>query len=102
MPWKPQSHYELSLKKPAERAYNRSRDPELKRFYGGSMWRWVSSHVLAEEPICRTCKTAPATCVDHIVPVRERFDLRLDRSNLQPLCVSCHRKKTIEDKKSKG
>jgi hypothetical protein len=49
--------------------------------------------VLAQEPRCRLCG-APATEVDHIVPVARRPDLVRTRANLQALCVACHRGKT--------
>jgi 5-methylcytosine-specific restriction protein A len=55
--------------------------------------------VLAEEPLCRKClesgQVAAAIDVDHIIPLRRRPDLRLDRSNLQSLCKSHHSQKTL-------
>lgn len=51
----------------------------------------MRSQVLAEQPIC-LCG-APATEVDHIVPLRRGgTDLR---SNLVGLCKPCHSRKTI-------
>lgn len=35
-------------------------------------------------------RVTAATVVDHIVPVREAPDRRLDPDNLQPLCKHCH------------
>ena len=35
--------------------------------------------------------------VDHVIPIRERPDLRLVMSNLQSLCVACHNRKSRED-----
>lgn len=35
----------------------------------------------------------PADVVDHIVPIK-KGGAELDESNLQPLCHSCHNKKT--------
>jgi len=50
--------------------------------------------VLADEPLCRLCdqqgRVTAATVVDHIIRIKVRPDLRLDMSNLQPLCKSCH------------
>lgn len=57
-------------------------------------WRKVRAAHLAREPLCRICKTSgiieAATVVDHIQPIRERPDLRLDPSNLRSLCKTCH------------
>ena len=39
--------------------------------------------------------TRRAKLVDHIQTVKERPDLRLERSNLQPTCFPCHQAKTI-------
>lgn len=35
--------------------------------------------------------------VDHIIPIRQRPDLRLAWRNLQSLCDPCHRVKTAAD-----
>src|SRR4051812_23845917 len=57
-------------------------------------WRQIRAEVLAAEPGCRLCAAdgiqRTAIMVDHIVPVRERPELRLERSNLQPLCWRHH------------
>ena len=64
-----------------------------KRGYDAT-WRKLRRAVLADEPFCRYCQEVGETCVavhvDHIVPLRERPDLRLDRGNLQPLCEYHH------------
>ena len=39
----------------------------------------------------------PAREVDHIIPIVERPDLRLDPSNLRPLCTSCHSARTATE-----
>lgn len=36
----------------------------------------------------------PAQTADHIIPIREAPERRLDPTNLQPLCLPCHHKKT--------
>jgi 5-methylcytosine-specific restriction protein A len=73
---------------PAARGYDRQ-------------WRNVRAEVLAVEPNCRECarlgRSTPATMVDHIITLRERPDLRLERTNLQPLCKPCHNTKTIRE-----
>jgi 5-methylcytosine-specific restriction endonuclease McrA len=35
-------------------------------------------------------KIVSATVVDHIIPLRQAPELRLDPANLQPLCNYCH------------
>jgi 5-methylcytosine-specific restriction endonuclease McrA len=57
--------------------------------YGGA-WKRLRLVVLSAEPWCRMCGRL-ARDVDHIVPVRVRPDLAMDRDNLQPLCVPCHK-----------
>lgn len=65
-----------------------------ERGYGAD-WRAVRAQVLQAEPICRLCKRATATEVDHIERLRGISDpLRLDRRNLRPVCSPCHRSRT--------
>ena len=63
--------------------------------------RKLARRVLREEPLCRSCRAdgrvERARLVDHIVPVRQAPELRLVRSNLQPLCRPCHHEKTLKD-----
>lgn len=64
----------------------------------GYDWQWQKTRkvVLAQEPVCRMCRNALASMVDHIVPIRDGGD-RLAYENLQPLCNRCHAKKTTQD-----
>jgi 5-methylcytosine-specific restriction protein A len=61
-------------------------------------WSRFRLSFLAANPLCVKCKqagfTVPATQVDHIVPHRGDMRLFWRTSNLQPLCHSCHSKKT--------
>lgn len=59
-----------------------------RRGYGGNH-RKLRRIVLSEEPKCRRCDR-PATDLDHI----DGDPTNLDRSNLQPLCGRCHKRKT--------
>ena len=65
----------------------------------GRRWGTLRRSVLREEPMCRLqlagCTTF-AEEVDHIVPL-SLGGHPTDRSNLQPLCHSCHVKKTQYD-----
>ena len=70
------------------------------RFYDTYVWRSLRAHVLNIEPLCRHCaakgQTTAATQVDHIKPIEEGGSLKaLD--NLQPLCDTCHSRKTRKE-----
>jgi 5-methylcytosine-specific restriction enzyme A len=64
--------------------------------------KWASFRIrfLKANPLCVRCKldgyTVAATQVDHIVPHRGDKALFWRESNLQPLCHSCHSKKTAQ------
>ncbi|SRR6266566_4777802 len=61
--------------------------------YQKSKWEQLRDRVLSEEPICRICRNASATVVDHIMPIRDGGN-PYNRSNCQGLCKSCHSRKT--------
>jgi 5-methylcytosine-specific restriction protein A len=56
--------------------------------------------VLRAAPLCRICQSAdrlvPAVAVDHIRPIKDGGE-RFDPANLQPLCISCHNRKTAQE-----
>lgn len=82
------------------RQYNEQRDPVLVKFYNSKEWKALSQYVMATNHyLCIQCETVPADVVDHIIPVKINWSLRLDPNNCQPLCHKCHNKKTAEDKK---
>lgn len=67
-------------------------------------WGKTRTNYANKNPLCEHClkrgKTNPMAEVDHIIPFQGPGDpLRLDWSNLQSLCKSCHRKKTARDQK---
>ena len=65
-----------------------------ERGYGAD-WQALRAKVLRAEPVCRLCKSAPATEVDHIQRFRGLADpLRLAPRNLRPVCRPCHRSRT--------
>ena len=63
-----------------------------------SKWRGARLRFLRENPLCTQCrkrgKFTPATVVDHIIPHRGDRRLFWDKNNWQPLCKSCHDRKT--------
>lgn len=64
-------------------------------------WQQARKFYLRRHPWCVRCKAAgiltPATVVDHIKPHRGDPELFWDTKNWQPLCKSCHDKKTMTD-----
>ncbi len=65
--------------------------------------RWNKARVvfLAKHPLCRDCERrgllTPATVVDHIQPHRGDYELFWDSDNWQPLCATCHGRKTLAE-----
>ncbi len=72
-----------------------SRSRESRRGITGSSWRAIRRAVLKREPMCRACRLSEATHVDHIMP--RDLDGSSDSSNFQPLCASCHSRKTARE-----
>ena len=71
---------------------NRARGSAEERGYD-SDWRRLRAAKLAVDPICelRTrCMGMVASEVHHVIPIRDRPDLRLEWSNLRSACKPCH------------
>jgi 5-methylcytosine-specific restriction enzyme A len=80
------------------------RDREGATFYKSKGWQIVREQALLRDlGLCQHClakgKITLADMVDHIIPIRVEWDLRISVGNLQSLCNSCHAIKTSEDKK---
>lgn len=89
--------------KEANKRYNKTRDPKYGRFYNSKEWRVLSRVRLQEDGYrCVKCG-AIASEVDHIKPIQtpEGWELRLDKSNLQSLCINCHNAKHERFKRRK-
>lgn len=81
----------------SQRAYDQQRGSAHARGYD-SRWRKARLAYLAKHPLCAICERkgliTAATVVDHIekhAGDRRKF---WDSSNWQPVCATCHNKKT--------
>jgi 5-methylcytosine-specific restriction endonuclease McrA len=72
--------------------------------YHTKEWKALRLAVLRDEPLCRECNNAGsvklANVVDHIQPVRLGGAM-WDQDNLQPLCLSCHQRKSRSERTKK-
>ena len=84
------------------RAMDARRGSAASRGYGGA-WRRARRAYLArqENALCRECEkrgvVEAATDVDHVIPHRGDRALFWDESNWQPLCGTCHKRKTVAE-----
>jgi 5-methylcytosine-specific restriction endonuclease McrA len=79
------------------KAAERVRGNAAERGYDAD-WRRVRAQHLAEHPWCSVAGCGePAVEVDHVISVRERPELRLDRGNLRSMCKPHHSARTIAD-----
>lgn len=84
-------------------SFRYERDQTFIRFYNSKAWKDTRHSVmLAHEWLCCNCLRkglyTKADVVDHIAELRDDWDKRLDKSNLEPLCHACHNVKTIREK----
>jgi len=65
----------------------------------GHRWVRLRRLILLEEPLCRICKAqgkvTAADEIDHILSLSAGG--KNNRENLQPLCVDCHKAKTLKE-----
>ncbi|WP_412773982.1 HNH endonuclease signature motif containing protein [Nitrobacter sp.] len=78
------------IKRKAER--DRLRPTAPQRGYDSS-WGKLRASWLAKHPVCVDCGGA-ASLVDHIQSIRRAPHRRLDVTNLQSMCATCHGRKT--------
>lgn len=70
--------------------YDRTR-PEHHALYRTAEWRRLSAEVRAVATRCYHClKPTRRLVADHVIPLDQRPELALDRSNLVPSCVPCN------------
>lgn len=80
----------------AERERNERRSTAAK-IYSSGRWKQLRRRTLLERPWCvwPGCHL-PAVEVDHVTPLQDGGD-PWDETNLQPLCVGHHHRKTADD-----
>lgn len=87
------------LKAMNHKSHEAARGSAYRRGYGRK-WAAFRVRFLRENPLCVRCKqdglTVAANQVDHIIPHRGDKTLFWQLSNLQPLCHSCHSRKTAQ------
>lgn len=67
--------------------YDKKADP----FYLSRSWRRLRLEALQRDHyFCQRCGRRAATVVHHIIPVKERPDLKRELSNLESVCDACH------------
>lgn len=77
---------------------------DVAQVHHSRAWRRLRDRVVAEEPACwlrlpGICTGASQTA-DHILTVKERPDLGMERENLRGACTACNRArnaKRVED-----
>lgn len=79
---------ECDRRSPCKRGYDR-------------VWQKLRRVKLSQDPLCQIrthcIGITGASEVDHVVPIRDRPDLRLVMSNLQSACHACHSAKTARE-----
>lgn len=89
-----------SHKRLEKRALDERRGTAAERGYSAA-WQKARAGFLVKHPLCRTHeqqgRVEAATVVDHIVPHKGDKDLFWRRTNWQPLCKSCHDRKTARE-----
>lgn len=67
------------------------------RLYNTARWRALRAAHLKTAPECVNCGAIDELSVDHICPPRGDEALFFDPENLQTLCMSCQRMKTVAE-----
>lgn len=84
--------------KSPRKAWGHDNKSSTQRGYGWDHQK-ARERLLQREPLCRECSkhglVKVATIADHIVNLAAGGSR--SESNLQPLCTSCHRKKTLSE-----
>ena len=84
----------------------KQRDTKASKFYNSVAWKKLRKLKQSRDPLCEYCleknRTRIATEVDHVIPIKDNWSMRLVFNNLRSTCHRCHMNKTKEDKKKYG
>ena len=84
----------------------KQRDLKSARFYNSAAWKKLRIFKLSRDPLCEYCLEKDhvniATEVDHVIPIKVDWSMRLVFNNLNSTCHRCHMIKTKGDKKKYG
>lgn len=76
------------------------REERNDKFYNSWPWRKLRKRFLESNPLCKHCDAigviTKAKVADHIVRINAGGEA-LDEDNLQPLCESCHNRKSAHE-----
>lgn len=90
----------ISAYKAERQQTDRQRGTRTERGYSNA-WLKASKTFLIVHPLCAECqrmgRVTPATEVDHIIPHKGNKKLFWDTKNWQPLCHTCHSRKTVKE-----
>lgn len=80
------------------------RNKKHDQFYHSAAWKRARDLIrIRDNGLCIECFNAKritvGTIVDHIIPIKQNWNKRLDEDNLQLLCQACHNKKTGSERK---
>lgn len=95
----------ITVKAENNRYYDKyHRSGRSKQFYHSAAWKRVRNLIrIRDNGLCVEClndkRITVGTIVDHIIPIKQNWNKRLDEDNLQLLCQSCHNKKTGTERK---
>lgn len=89
-------------KNPKLEPYTQDYAARVKEFYSSQQWRFLRYDVfLRDGRICALCGATPEDGtrlhIDHIIPLRQDWGLRLKEENLQVLCEECNHGKGSTD-----
>lgn len=88
---------------PQRKAFEREKSNQ--GFYNSWPWRKFAKRFKEKNPLCVECEknnlVVAGTVVDHIVPINAGGD-KLEESNCQTLCESCHNRKSSNESRGYG